>query len=196
MTAFDDIAESLAAHAVGAIMLLQIDSTDGFVRLVLGEDGYFVDISGNRWLGSKLLSMSEIESSLNGQAPAIQFTFTYTSDPTQSDLISAIRSYGVDSINGRSAKLYFQYLGCLEERLAPINSPILLASLIMRKLSYRIESDNMRAVDLVCEGPFPLRSRPVNGRYTDGDQQRRHAGDTSLEFIPTNGWDDQQLFDA
>jgi len=194
MTIPAEIAAQLADEAVGRLILFDIDSTEGHVYLQLGEDGYFDDTNGVRWLGSKMMQMGDVESPRNGEAPAFEVQLSYAYDPDVTDLVSAVRSYGLSAIDGRKAVLYFQYLAKHEEFFAPIYQPIRVASFTMRKLSYALEGPQTRRITLTCEGSNPLRGRPRSGRYTDADQRRREDGDPSCEFIPTNGWDEQSLF--
>lgn len=196
MTIPTEVAQHLNDEAVGAMLLAHLDTTEGDVRLVFGEDGKFTDTNGNAWYGSKLLTIGDIEDSLNGKAPSWELTCSYTVDPDIGDLVEIVRSYGVDAIDGRPCRLYFQYFGKHEEMYAPIHAPILITRRIMRKLTYTIDGPQTRSVTVTCEGPYPLRSKPVNGRYTDGDQRRRTGGDPSLEFMPYQAWDDEPLFGA
>lgn len=190
----EGVATELGAEAVGRFVLFDIDATEGHVRLLLGENGLFDDINGNRWYGSKLLSMGDVEIPRNGEAPSFQVQCSYTYDPDRDDLVSAVRQYGVSSVDGRPAILYFQYLGRHEEMFAPIWQPIRVATYTMRKLIYSFDGPQTRRLTLLCEGGNPLRGMPKSGRYTDADQQRRFTGDTSLEDMPKDGWDEQPLF--
>lgn len=192
----EDIALRLNDEAVGAVLLMEMDTSEGFIRLYPGENGVFRDANGTDWIGCSLLRMGEVKVNTNGQAPTWEATLGYTHDPDREDLLQAIRQYGVAAIDGRPCRLYFQYFAQLEEMFAPIWQPILFRTLTMRRLIYSHTGPQERSVTLVCEGPFPLRSRPLNGRYTDADQRRRGSGDPSLEFMPTHGFDDQPLFGA
>lgn len=195
MTIPAEIAEQLSDEAVGAVMLVELDTTEGFLRFMVGENGVFTDANGVKWLGSTLVQIGEVEAAINGIAPSWEMSLSYVHDPERgNDPIAAIREYGVAAIDGRKARLYFQYFGRHEEMYAPIWEPIRLTTRIMRKLSYSLQGEAMRTVSVLCEGPFPLKSRPVNGRYTDADQRRRHGGDPSLEFMPVHGFDDEPLF--
>lgn len=190
-----EIAERLSDEAVGAALLCELDTSEGFIRLLFGEDGVFTDINGKQWLGSTLLNIGDVERSSNGSAPSWEISLSYVYDPTRGqDLIAAIREFGVAAIDGRPARLYFQYFGKIEEMFAPIHESILISKHTMRRLVYNIEGPQDRTVAVTCEGPYPLRSKPVNGRYTDAEQRRRGNGDTSLRFMPTHGFDDEPLF--
>lgn len=191
-----EIAQQLSDEVVGAILLVDLDTTGGHIRLLPGEDGIFTDTNGDQWLGSTLISLGDAQGGAsNGSAPTFQVTLNYAYDPSRgTDLLAAVRQYGVDAINGRALTLYFQYFGKHEEMYAPIWSPIRVATYTMRQLIYGLDGDQTRNVAVSCEGPYPLRSKPPNGRYTDADQRRRENGDPSLEFMPTNAFDNQPLF--
>lgn len=192
----EQIAQSLNDEAVGAALLLELDTAEGFLRLYPGENGVFRDANKTDWIGCSLLRMGEVKISVNGTAPTWEAQLAYPYDPNRQDLLEVIRQYGLSAIDGRPCALYFQYFGQLGEMFAPIWQPIKFRTLTMRKLIYAYNGDTERSVTLLCEGPFPLRSRPRNGRYTTADQQRRFPGDLGLEFMPTNGFDDEPLFGA
>lgn len=192
----EEIAQRLSDEAVGAALLMEMDTSEGFIRLYPGENAIFRDANGVDWIGCSLLRMGEVKVSSNGAAPTWEASLSYVYDPDREDLLQAIRDFGVAAIDGRPCRLYFQYFGKLEEMFAPIWQPIKFRTVTMRRLIYTHNGPQERSVTLLCEGPFPLRSRPLNGRYTDADQRRRASGDPSLEFMPTNGFDDQPLFGA
>ena len=189
----NEIAQRLSDEAVGAALMLELDTSEGFLRLYRGENGVFRDANGTDWIGCTLLRMGDVKVSSNATAPTWEAALSYVHDPDRGDLLQAIRQYGVAAIDGRPCRLYFQYFGKLEEMFAPIWQPILFRTLTMRRLIYNYAAQE-RSVTLVCEGPFPLRSKPVDGRYDDAGQRLRAAGDPSLEFMPTHGFDDQPLF--
>lgn len=190
-----EIAEQLAAEAVGAALMVELDTAEGVLRFLFGHDGEFIDVEGNRWIGSTLLRIGDVEQSSNGTAPSWEVSLSYAYDPERGpDPLSVIRQYGVAAIDGRPAHLFFQYFSRHEEMLAPVAAPVRVSRHTMRKLTYSIEGPQTRSVAVTCEGPYPLRSRPANGRYTDADQRRRAGGDPSLEFMPVHGFDDQPLF--
>ena len=191
----EGIAGALALETVGAALLVALDTSEGMLRFMLGDNAVFRDSNGKDWIGSTLLRIGEVEAAINGIAPGWELSLSYVHDPdAETDPIAAIRQYGVAAIDGRRASLYFQYFGRHEEMFAPIWAPVRLTNRIMRKLTYSFEAENVRTVSLLCEGPYPLRSRPVNGRYTDAEQRRRHDGDPSLEFMPVHGFDEEPLF--
>lgn len=189
----------LDADVVGALILVELDCTDGVddyvLRFVLNDEASFKDASSNLWWGAKLISIDQLDFSIGGDAPAISITLSYTADPDKADLITLIRQYGSTAVRYRNARFYLQYIGQHEEIFAPVNAPVLLTTRRMMNLTYAISGPKTRAVAVGVEGPFDLRSKPVNGRYTDADHKRRTGtSDPSLEFMPTNSSDEQSLF--
>lgn len=183
------------ADVIATLDLVALDTTEGIVRLWLGEDGIFIDTNGNQWAGSKLLTVGEVEYSINGSAPAITLGFSFIQDPDADDLISAVQALGVASIKGRTANFYMQYLRSMNEFYAPFYAPDLVTSRIMTNIDYIFDGPQIRGLSLTVEAPFNLRSKPVGGRYNTVDHSRRIGSDNpSLEFMPTNGFDDQPLF--
>src|SRR5690606_26067359 len=147
------------------------------------------------WIGCTLLRMGDVKVGSNGTAPTWEAALSYVHDPDRTDLLAVIRQSGAAAIDGRPRRLSIPYFGRLEEMFVLIWQPILFRTVKMRRLIYNYSGQDL-SVTLICDGPFPLRSKPLNGRYTDADQRRRHAGDPSLEFMPTHGFDDQPLFGA
>lgn len=194
MTIPTEIAQRLSDEAVAAALMVELNTSEGALRFLFGENGVFRDISGNDWIGSTLMRIGEVEQNNNGTAPTWEVSLTYVYDPAKTDPISVVREFGVAAIDGRRAKLYFQYFARIEEMYAPIYEPILISTHTMRRLVTKIDGPQTRSIAVICEGPYPLRSNPTNGRYTDADQRRRANGDPSLEFIPNHGFDDQPLF--
>lgn len=180
---------------VGLIELVELDTTEGICRFILNEDGFFTDMSGNVWMGSKLISASEIEYSINGSAPAVELSFSFIQDPDADDLVAAVRALGVDCVRGRDAKIYIQYMGAIKEFYAPIYAPQLLTTRKMLNLGYAFDGPQMRSLSLTIEGPFNLRSKPIGLRYNTADHSRRVGYENpSLEFMPNNTFDEQPLF--
>lgn len=192
-------AHDLAADAVGALVLVELDCTDGVdsypLRFVLNDEASFTDSSGNIWWGAKLINIDQLDFSIGGDAPSVNVTLSYVVDPDVTDLITLVRQYGSAAVRYRSAKFYLQYIGAHEEFFAPIDAPVLLTTRRMMNLNYVVDGPKTRAVAVGVEGPFDLRSKPINGRYTDADHRRRTGtSDPSLEFMPTNASDEESLF--
>jgi hypothetical protein len=184
----------LSAEIVGLAILVELDCVGVTARFILGDEGTFTDSNGNVWMGSKLFSMSEIDFPTNGEAPVTSLRFTYTFDPDLTDVVSIARAEGLAAIRNRPCRIYLQYFAATGELFAPVHAPLLVATRTMRALEYELTGPQTRSLTVKMETAFDGRSKPVNGRYTDADQRRRHPGNPSLEFMPTNSTDDEQLF--
>lgn len=186
----------LNAEVVGVLDLVEIDTTEGVLNFVVGDDAKFTDVTGKIWYGSKLISVSETEFSINGTAPSVQLSFTFIQDPDTPDLIQIVKDLGgVSTVKGRLAKFYLQYIGEYKQIFAPVFAPQLLTQRVMYNLDYAFEGPQVRTLTLTVEGPFNLRSRPVGGRYNTADHSRRvGSSNMSLEFMPNNASDTQTLF--
>lgn len=187
----------LDAEIVGCITLVALDTTAGILRLGSGFEGTFVDCNGHSWLGSRLISTSSTEFSINGNAPALTLTFAWVQDPDTEDLLTIIRNEGgIAAIKGRPAIFYFQYLTKQAEIFAPVHQPVQWFKREMINLVYTLDGPQQRTVSVVCEGDWRLRNRPLSGRYTVIDHARRLgvASNPSLEFMPTHVVDNQPLF--
>lgn len=185
----------LDADIVGCLVLAKLDTAHGILRFILNEEGWFDDAEGNRWLGSKLFSISEVEFSIGGTAPLLDLSFSYTVDPDVDDLVSAVREYGVDAVRNRPATLYLQPLITMQDIYAATVPPVTIMTGKMMSLRYGFEGAQNRSVSVLIEGAMNLRARPPNGRYTDTDQRRRTGvDDPSFEYMPNNAFDEQPLF--
>lgn len=187
------------AEIVGFIDLVEIDTTVGVFNFIVGQDGWFKSSDGRTWVGSKLISCSEIEFSINGSAPGVELGLTFIQDPDEPDLIAEIRDLGEDVIKNREARFYIQYLQNYEEYYAPAYPPQLITRRTMMNLTYAFDGPQSRRISLQVEGPFNLRSRPVGGRYNTVDHSRRlglapGVINPSLEFMPVHSVDEQSLF--
>lgn len=187
------------AERVGFLTLVEIDSTEGIFNFLLGTDGWFQSTDGKKWIGSRLISASEIELSVNGTAPGIELSLTFIQDPDQPDLVSEVRALGSDIVRGRPCRLYIQYMEAIEEFYKPVYAPQLITQRTMMNMSYHFEGPQIRRLSLQVEGPFNLRSKPVGGRYNTADHSRRiglppGTINPSLEFMPVHGVDEQTLF--
>lgn len=186
----------LEAEIVGFVTLVHLDTTQGPLRFMLGEDGWFEDADGTRWLGSKLLSTGRLELSIGDRVPASELSFTYTIDPGQEDLVSVVRAFGVSAVRGRVATYYIQPLVIYDELFRPTLGLITMAQREMTQLSYSIVGPQERRVSVIMDGPMNLASAPPNGRYNTADATRRNGGvyDPSFEFMPASAFDEQSLF--
>lgn len=195
MTVPANYAFKLARDAVGVVALFELNTTQGFIRLVRGEDGTFTDVNGVSWLGSTLISVGDISVPRNGAAPSFEIGVSYAASATKRGLISIVREHGVAAVVDRKLKVYLQYFESLGDILKPIEEPYLTDTFVMRKLNYSANGAKQRSVSIVCEGAFSLRAKPSNGRYTVTDHQRRtNSTDISLKFMRNNSFESEPFF--
>lgn len=181
----------------GIIELLELETSEGTLRFVVGDDGQFTDMSGNIWTGSKLISLSEIDQSINGTAPTLEASFAFIQDPDEPDLIEQIKRLGgAATIKGRTAKVYEQLLTRHEEFFAPASSPELITQRRMENLTFTIDGPQQRTLSVTMEGPFALRSKPSFGVYNTADHATLIgvSENPSLEFMPKDAIDEQAFF--
>lgn len=181
---------------VGYVELLAVDTTAGIYRFIIGADARLIDVNGNEWVGSQLISASEIEHSVNGSAPGAEYSFSFIQDPDEDDLIGAIRDMGgVDIVKGRDATMYMQYFATYNEMFKPVFAPYQITKRKMTALGYVFDGPQVRKLTLSVETSFNLRSKPIGARYTTADHSRRvGSNNPSLEFMPYNAFDEQTLF--
>lgn len=183
------------AENVGIIELISLDTTVGVCRFLLGDDARFYDVDGNEWLGSKLITVSDVDYSINGNAPSVEFTFSFIQDPDADDLVARVKALGIDCVKGRDATMYMQYVASFGEIFKPVYPPLVITKRKMQNITYVFDGPQIRAISLTVEGPFALRSKPVGLRYNTADHSRLVGYDNpSLEFMPTNNFDEQPLF--
>jgi hypothetical protein len=185
----------LRSETIGVLDLVELDTTEGICRFILNEDGWFKDVNGNTWVGSKLISLSDLEFSINGTAPGVELTLAFLQDPEQQDLVAYVRSIGVEAVKERPARFYFQYIASTSEYFRPVYAPILLTTRRMMNIGYSFDGPQIRRLSVTVESAFSLRAKPVGGRYNVVDHSRRVGSyNPSLEFMPTHNFDEQALF--
>lgn len=184
----------LKSESLFSILLCELDVDDGPLRFILGEEGRFIDVHGNEWLGTHLISIEDIDFSINGTAPGVNITLAYEVSDESRSLIADVRAYGVEAVRNRDIRFFWQHLERHEEYSLPVTEPVLLTTRRMMNISYSFEGPKQRAISVSTEGPFSLRASSPNGRWTDAEFRRRFNGDPSLEFMPVDSFDEQALF--
>lgn len=182
--------------------LVKVNTVDGPLHFVLEDEMSFVDVNGTVWTGAGLASISDIEMSINGNAPALTLQMSYSveeGDDATSNLMARVRQRGLDAVNGLQCEIYIQHLQNHTEFFAATTLPILLTSRTITNVGYNITGPLSRALSISVEGPFNLRSKPINGTFSGADQRRRTADsvlgpDPSLDYMPTNSSDAESLF--
>ena len=180
---------------VGVLDLVNVNTADGDVGFLLGTDGIFTDVTGKRWYGSTLLSASRLQSAINGKAPSGTIGLSYIQDPDQPDLIDQIKAQGGAYLIGRPVTFYWQPLHDMAEFYAPTIAPQMFLSRIMRTVTMTAEGAQTRQISVGFEAwtedRRAARRIPLN---TEGHARILGAPNPSLEFMPTDAFEEEKLF--
>lgn len=183
------------AEVIGVLDLVSIDTPDGVFRFLLGVDGKFTDVDDNVWVGSQLISSSELRASIQGEAPGGSLTLSFVQDPEDGDLIGEIRDLGTDYIRDREIIFWDQPLLSMAEFAAPTLPPERFLTRRATHLQFDLSGALERRITLHFEGPFTGRNRAPGLQYTVADHARLiGAANSSLRFMPTDMYQEQKLF--
>jgi hypothetical protein len=183
------------APIVAKLDLVNINTADGDFGFIAGLDGRFTDVNGKTWIGSSLIQASAQESALNGKAPSGEITMAYYQDPSMPDLAAQIRALGVQYIQDRPITFYVQAFGDVGEFYAPKTPPIQIYKRRMKSLSFSVEGDQLRRLTLSFESSWEDRRSAQRRIYNTVDHSAAvGALNPSLEFIPTNNFQEEKLF--
>ena len=180
---------------IAMLGLCELDTPDGVVRVMIGQDGVFRDVSGNEWIGSQLVALSNLQSAIDGIAPQGSLTLSFFQDPDAAPLISQIKELGADYVNGRAIRFYVQPLNSFAELYAPTVAPILHASRIMRQVTFSATGAQDRSISVSFESWSE--SRRAARRIvmnTEGHAAILGESNPSLEFMPNKDWKVDLLF--
>jgi hypothetical protein len=164
---------------LGALDLCEMDTPDGPMRFMIGADGVFTDVNGNKWYGTQLASVSSLESALEGRAPEGSITL----------------SYFQDYIKGRAIRFFFQPIGSMAELYQPKHPPKQWMQRTMRSLRFSASGAQDRSISLGFEAW--TEKRRAAGRLvmnTEGHARLTGAPNPSLKFAPTTAFEEEKLF--
>ncbi|MFY0620037.1 hypothetical protein [Shimia sp.] len=180
---------------VGVLNLVNIHTEDGEFGFLLAQDGVFVDVNGKHWYGSTLLSSPKLQSAIDGVAPAGEISVSFFQQPDAPDLVDQMLSLGVDYVNGHKIEFYLQPICSMAEFSAPTIAPQLELTRTMRKLSYRASGAEDRSIGLSFE-PWSEERRAARRitLNTDGHAKLLGAANPSLEYMPTQDFEEEKLF--
>lgn len=180
---------------VAMFHLVEITTTEGAARFMIGTDGVFTDASGNEWRGSQLFDASPLQIGLNGENPSGEVGFSYFQDPDAPDLIADLKSSGAALVNGQPIKFYVQPFAALADMHAPTIAPILFLTRTMRSLKFTRTGSTGRRIAVTFEGPWEQRTRTRRLQYTTEDHARlTGSANPSLELMPQDTMQDEKLF--
>lgn len=169
----------LAGKRLGVVRLVQFAFASGTVRFALGRT---IVTGGYTWTGAgDLIGISPLR--MSSRPKAQQVTVTLSGDaPEIAELITA-HVTGGDETTGRELRVLAQFVD-VDDGWTLIESPFPLFIGQMRTLSFSISGPSQFSASVQAENRWINRSRPRHGWLTHADQQRRHAGDMGLEFLP------------
>lgn len=182
-------------EVIAVLDLVEIDTTEGAYRFLIGTDGVFRDSAGNEWWGSALASVSGLESAINGVAPEGQIVMSFFQDPSMPDLIAEMKDQGVDYIAGQEIRFFLQPIRSQAEFRAPTTPPVQWMTRIMRQLTYTFSGAQNRQIGVSfetwAEHRKSARRIVLN---TEGHEALTGSANPSLEFIPTVNFEEEKLF--
>lgn len=185
----------LRDDVVGVLDLCNINTPDGDFGFILGTDGIFIDINGKKWVGSTVLTVSRLQSAIDGVAPSGSVGMSFFQDPDQEDLISEIKALGVDYVDGRPITFYYQPISSHAEFYAPTIAPVQWLQRTMRTLSFKATGALDRSISLGFESWSE--DRKASRRImlnTDGHKLLTGVANPSLEYMPTVDFEEEKLF--
>ena len=180
---------------VGVLDLVNINTPDGDFGFMMGTDGKYVDANGKEWIGSTVLSVSRLQSAIDGVAPAGSVGVSFFQDPDDADLIAEIKALGVDYLNGRDITFSWQPIRSTEEMYAPKVAPQQWLQRTMRTLSFKANGALDRSISIGFEAwsedRKAARRLVLN---TEGHATITGSSNPSLEFMPTDNFEEEKLF--
>lgn len=180
---------------VGVFDLVNINTPDGDFGFLMGTDGIFTDVNGKKWVGSTILSVSRLQSAIDGVAPAGSVGMSFFQDPDQVDVIAEIKALGVDYLNGRSITFYWQPFRSQEEFYAPDLPPQQWLQRTMRTLTFKANGALDRSISVGFESWSEDRKAARRiALNTEGHALLTGSPNPSLEFMPTSDFEEEKLF--
>jgi hypothetical protein len=172
------IAAQLGGTTVRVDFLVKFDFADGVARLWNGFQTLTTS-GGVTWRGmGQLGSISGLQQSLNGSAPALDLT------------LSGMEPGFMRLVTGDKAKWYNRavtiYLQFFDAEWACLDDPVAVQLGLMQTVkisSQHTDAGRKEIVTVTAETPFATRRRPRFGTYTDRDQQGRFPGDLGCERV-------------
>lgn len=172
---------------VWGLDLVALDTPDGIARFMIGTDGIFTDSLGRPWYGSQLLTLSGMESTINGVAPAGKVGMAFLQDPDGPNVIESLKEYGAAYLDGRPIDFFVQPLAGPHEFSAPTVAPRQWARRIMRTMGKTLTGPLQREIWVGFEAYSEKRrtARRI-AMNTEGHAELIGESNPSLEFLPTS----------
>ncbi|MCJ8139561.1 hypothetical protein [Falsirhodobacter halotolerans] len=183
------------AEVVAVLPLVEVTTTDGPYRFILGMDGTFTDVANREWLGSSILGGGANEILIGDIAPRGTLSLTFIQDPGLPDTIAQMKALGVDYIYGLPVKFFVQPLASLEEVGRPTLPPILFMTRRQTGLTFNLDGPAQRSITLTYEGVGANGNQQRRQVYNTADHARLIGrANPSLQYIPQEMENDVSLF--
>lgn len=180
---------------VGFLDLVNINTTDGDFRFIMGTDGTFTDVTGKTWYGSTLISVPRLQSAIDGIAPAGSIEMSFVQDPSDLDVIERLRELGVAYVWNRPITFFIQPIRAMSEFQAPSLAPELHTSRTIRTMTLSGSGARDRRISIGFE-PWTedRRSSRRIALNTVGHAKLAGSENPSLSFMPTENFEEEKLF--
>ncbi|WHZ35762.1 hypothetical protein [Sagittula sp. MA-2] len=183
------------AEIRGILDLCEIDTADGTVRFLIGEDGKLIDANGDEWVGSALGSVSSMESAIDGVAPSGTLSLSFFQDPDTGDVIQQIKDLGLDYVAGREIRFYILPLRSVADMTNQSRTPIKWCTRVSRQVSYKFSGAQDRRIALSFEAWSERRQAARRiVLNTEGHKQLTGSANPSLKYMPTVDFETEKLF--
>lgn len=175
-----EAAAALVGSTVRMATLVELQFASATSRLWNGSGR--ISVASHTWEG--IGGLGSIDGLEQGRQAASSKVTMRLSGVSAEVLASALAS--TTEIQGRLAYVWLQLF---DDDWQVIGSRIPIFWGVMQRLGISREaasdlSGGSRICELEVENGFYGRARPAAGRYTDTDQQSRHAGDRFCRFVP------------
>jgi hypothetical protein len=150
------------------------DFQSGPMRLWQGF-GTLQTNDSNTWQGiGRLGQISDLESSIGGNAPQARFTLSGVDPNILANALDAQEIYG------RDCNVYMQFF---DDSFNCLDNPYVIWAGLMDTVKITQNVD-MCQVEMTAETIFARRAKPPLGMLSDREQQKFFPGDNSLAGIP------------
>lgn len=171
------VAAALAGRTVRRERLVRFDFKSESLRLWEGGHGTLRTADGQMWAGAgQLGQIGDIESSIGGTAPSVEFSLSGV-DPT----VLAKALSASDEVKGRLVEVYLQHFN---EDWSPLDGLYQTFSGIMDRMPVSAPPGSpTRTIKLVAETIWTQRGFAPFSFISDRDQKRLYPGDRGCEQV-------------
>lgn len=173
------------AEVIAVLHLVEVTTTEGPFRFMLGQDGIFTDVNGREWYGSTILSGSDDQMAIGDIAPRGSLNVTWLQDPSMPDVVAELKAKGLAYVYGLPLRFFVQPLASLERAYAPNEPPLHYLTRQQAGLSFAAEGPAQRSITLEYESVGQGRNHQRRMVYNTTDHSRLIGRQNpSLQFLP------------